>query len=83
MDNPKLIHLIMEGLTDYRFICGNGYFESLLAKIEEEGNTAFTRSLGRSLDFSWFDKSDIGLCGEILVYAEKFLEWRREVYTTV
>ena len=37
MDNPKLIHLVMEGLTDYGFTCGNGYFESLLKKIEDQG----------------------------------------------
>ena len=53
MENPRLIHFILEGLADYRFVCGNGYFESLLKKIEDQGNTAFTRSLGRSLDFSW------------------------------
>ena len=82
MDNPKLIHLVMEGLTDYGFTCGNGYFESLLKKIEDQGNTAFTRSLGRSLDFSWLDSSRVGRCSEILFYAEKFLEWRREVDTT-
>ena len=82
MENPRLIHFILEGLADYRFVCGNGYFESLLKQIEDQGNTAFTRSLGRSLDFSWFDNSRVGQCGEILVYAEKFLEWRREVDTT-
>ncbi|MDA0684400.1 MAG: hypothetical protein O3A57_08235, partial [Bacteroidetes bacterium] len=80
MENPRLIHFILEGLADHP--CGNGYFESLLKQIEDQGNAAFTRSLGRSLDFSWFDNSRVGQCGEILVYAEKFLEWRREVDTT-